>query len=60
MSERHGQVLEELLAALRRLPQIAALAAYGSTADRSWSEGSDIDLFGDRPCVHTFPFVAHH
>ena len=45
MSERHGQVLEELLAALRRLPQMAALAAYGSTAKRSWSEGSDIDLF---------------
>ena len=44
MSERHGRVLEELLAALRRLPRVAALAAYGSTADRSWSEGSDIDL----------------
>ena len=45
MSERHQRALEDLVGALKALPHVSAVAAYGSTKDMSWSDGSDIDLF---------------
>ena len=44
LEKSHGEVLDSVVAALRQVPAVIAIAAYGSTATRSWSEHSDIDL----------------
>jgi hypothetical protein len=37
-------VLARIVAALREMPEVIAIGAYGSTGDRSWNEFSDIDV----------------
>ncbi len=44
MSSSHGEVLDTVVAAIREVPAVVAIAAYGSTATRTWTEHSDIDL----------------
>ncbi len=44
LEKSHSEVLASLVDALRQVPAVVAIAAYGSTATRSWSEHSDIDL----------------
>ncbi len=44
MTERHERALDSVVGALRRIPSVIAIASYGSTADRSWTEHSDVDL----------------
>ena len=44
LEKSHSEVLASLVDALRQVPAVVAIAAYGSTATRSWSAHSDIDL----------------
>lgn len=44
MTQEHEAVLEDVVAALRTLTHVQAILAYGSTSNRTWSQGSDIDL----------------
>lgn len=44
MPESHRHVLDTIVASLVKLQHVDAIAAYGSTASRSWSAESDIDL----------------
>lgn len=41
---RHADVFDRLVTALREVPAVVAVGAYGSTAMRTWTEHSDIDL----------------
>jgi predicted nucleotidyltransferase len=60
MSASHQAVLNRILQELRRMPEVNAIAAYGSTATQRWSPESDLDLIvilaGDAPVnsVHFF------
>lgn len=60
MNPVHLDVLNRILHELRRIPQVEAVAAYGSTATQRWSPESDLDLVailaGDAPVnsVHFF------
>lgn len=44
MSLEHPKVLNQVLNALKRIPEAVAVAAYGSTATQRWSPESDLDL----------------
>lgn len=44
MSIRHLRLFDELVRTLRDLGHVRAIAAYGSSATKSWADGSDIDL----------------
>ena len=39
-----SEALARVLGVLRTMPEVIAIAAYGSTADRSWNQFSDVDL----------------
>ena len=41
---RHQQAVDRIVVALRRLPWIVAIGAYGSTSTRQWTRHSDVDL----------------
>ncbi len=44
MMLRHGAMLKQLLDRARDLPSIVAIGAYGSTAAKTWTTHSDLDL----------------
>lgn len=43
-SARHAEALDRVVSALREIPEVIAIGAYGSTAHRQWKEHSDIDV----------------
>jgi hypothetical protein len=43
-SPTHAVVVDRVVDALRRLPFVVAVGAYGSTASRTWTAHSDVDL----------------
>ncbi|MEY2472289.1 MAG: hypothetical protein QOK28_1618 [Actinomycetota bacterium] len=57
-----AEVLARVVAALRSIPEVIAIGAYGSTADQSWNAFSDIDVMAvlavDPPVESLRFFVA--